>query len=72
MIVVLGIFSCEKEEFVSDRAYPFLESISVDDIDETGATVNFGVRAKSAAIDEYGVEFIPNSATILGCLFRFS
>ncbi|HSF53633.1 MAG TPA: hypothetical protein VLA71_07785, partial [Algoriphagus sp.] len=59
IVVMLGIiFSCEEEEFISDRAYPFLESISVSDVDENGATVNFEVMSNAGSINEYGVEFI--------------
>ncbi|OOG76757.1 hypothetical protein [Algoriphagus sp. A40] len=58
MVAILGIFSCEQEEFITDRTYPFLESISVSDVDETGATVNFEVKANAGAIDEYGLEYI--------------
>jgi hypothetical protein len=58
VIVMLGFFSCEKEEFITDRGYPFLVTISVSDVDETGATVNFEVKSNNGLIDEYGVEFI--------------
>ena len=58
VVVILGIFSCEKEEFITERGYPFLESISVSDVDETGATVNFEVKSNAGAINEYGVEFV--------------
>ena len=58
-IAMLGIFSCEQEEFITDRGYPFLESISVSDVDETGATVNFEIlKYSGASISEYGVEFL--------------
>ncbi|WP_026969291.1 hypothetical protein [Algoriphagus terrigena] len=58
IVAILGIFSCEKEEFITDRGYPFLESISVSDVDQTGVTVNFEIKANAGAIEEYGVEFI--------------
>jgi hypothetical protein len=59
IVAILGIFSCEQEEFITNRGYPFLESISVSDVDETGATVNFEIlKYSGASISEYGVEFL--------------
>jgi hypothetical protein len=58
VVVFLGFFSCEEEEYISARSYPFLESISISNIDETGATVNFEVKTNTSFVDEYGVEFV--------------
>ncbi|GAA0879463.1 hypothetical protein GCM10009119_24310 [Algoriphagus jejuensis] len=62
-ILVVGLvclFACEQEEFISDRNYPFLESVSVSDVNETGVTVNFEIlKHGGMGISEHGVEFIP-------------
>lgn len=53
------LFSCEQEEFVTQRDYPFVSSTGVTNVSPSGATVNFEVlKQGSAPIEEYGVEFI--------------
>ena len=53
------LFSCEQEEFVTQRDYPFVSSTGVTNVSPSGATVNFEVlKQGTAPIEEYGVEFI--------------
>ena len=67
MVAILGIFSCEKEEFITSRDYAFLESINVGDVDETGATVNFEIlKYSGASISEYGVEYLDEESVKYG------
>lgn len=55
LTVALG---CEQMEEVSERNYPFVESIGVSDLDETGVTVNFEVKKNGpSAITSYGLEY---------------
>ncbi len=60
VLVLLILFSsCQEEEFFTVRDYPFVETISVSSIDETGVTLDFRVsELGSAAISAYGVKFI--------------
>ena len=55
----LALFgSCEEVEEITSRDYPFVESISVSDINETGVTVNFEIKKNgSSAITSYGLEY---------------
>lgn len=60
-LILLSIlfFSCQEEEVVSQRNYPFVESLGITDINQTGVTVNFEILKNGrASIDEYGVEFL--------------
>ncbi len=58
-LLMFLLFSCEEEEFISQRDYPFIESIGVTKVDEKGATVEFEVLKNGRApIDEYGLRFI--------------
>ncbi|WP_026951111.1 Kelch repeat-containing protein [Algoriphagus mannitolivorans] len=53
------LFSCEQEEFITQREYPFVNSIGVSDVDPSGATINFEILKNGASsVEEYGVEFI--------------
>ena len=56
---VLALFgSCEQVEEITSRDYPFIQSISVSDINETGVTVNFEIKKNgSSAITSYGLEY---------------
>ena len=59
LLLLMGLFiSCEQLEEITSRDYPFVESISVSDINETGVTVNFEIRKNGASpITSYGLEY---------------
>ncbi|TDQ15171.1 hypothetical protein DFQ04_3057 [Algoriphagus boseongensis] len=62
-LVSLGLlwafFACEQEEFITQRDYPFVESVGISDLNETGVTVNFEIlKSGNSSIDAYGLEFI--------------
>lgn len=58
------LFSCQQEETITPREYPFVESIDINSIDETGAFVNFEViKEGRSTIDSYGVEYLESNAT---------
>lgn len=59
LLLVFGFFiSCEQLEEITSRDYPFVESISVTDINETGVTVNFEIKKSGTApITSYGLEY---------------
>ena len=60
--VVFFLIGCQHEETVSPRNYPFIQSIDVNSIDETGAIVEFEVlKEGKIAIESYGVEFLEES-----------
>ena len=55
--------ACQQEETITPREYPFVESIDISSIDETGAFINFEVLKEGrAAIESYGVEYLESSA----------
>lgn len=55
---LVGIFACEQVEELTQREYPFVESIGITDLDESGATVNFEIKKTGTAqIDSFGIEF---------------
>ena len=59
VLCLLGIFACEQVEEITQRDYPFVQSIGITDLDETGATVNFEIKKNgSGSISEYGIEYI--------------
>lgn len=61
------LFACEQEEFITQRDYPFVHSIGVSDLNDTGVTVNFEIlKNGNGAIDEHGLEFIESYKTEYG------
>lgn len=59
LVLMLGFFACNEEEFITQRGYAFVESIGVSDIDETGVSVDFEITKNGDwPITEYGVEFV--------------
>ena len=54
--------SCQQEEMVTPRNYPFVISLGVHSIDNTGASVDFEIlKEGKAAITSYGLEFLESS-----------
>ena len=60
ILVAIGLlFSCEQLEEITERDYPFVESLGVTDLNETGVTVNFEITKNGrGTITEYGIEYI--------------
>lgn len=57
--LVSFFFSCQEEEFISQRDYPFVRPIEVHSIDETGASISFEiVKEGKNPITAYGAEYL--------------
>lgn len=58
--ICLMIFvSCQQEEMLTSRDYPFVISLDVSNIDKTGANVDFEViKEGRSAISSYGIEYL--------------
>ncbi|MBN3582163.1 hypothetical protein JYB64_07170 [Algoriphagus aestuarii] len=53
--------ACQQEEAITPREYPFVESIQVSSINETGATVEFEIlKAGKSSVESYGIEYVEN------------
>lgn len=73
LALVWVFFACNEEEFITERGYPFLESISVSDLDETGVTINYEITKNgTSSISEYGVEFIESNKVSNGTNSSYS
>lgn len=61
--ICLMIFaSCQQEEMVTPRNYPFIISLGVHSIDETGASVDIEIlKEGKTTITSYGLEFLESS-----------
>lgn len=77
VFILLVVISCRQEEEISLRNYPFIESLGISDLNQTGVTVDFEVKKEGRApIQEYGIEYFlssPNSnPTEFADIFRVS
>lgn len=52
------LLGCREEEIISERNYPFIKSLQIHSIDNTGASFDFEIiKTGNGNISSYGVEF---------------
>lgn len=52
------LLGCKEEEIITTRNYPFIQSLQIHSIDNTGASFDFEIiKSGSGIISSYGVEF---------------
>lgn len=57
--ICIACFSCEVNDSLSPRNYPFIETIGVSTIDQTGSVLDFEIKDfGTGQIMSYGVEFL--------------
>lgn len=62
VMILLAGTSCRQEEEITLRDYPFIESLGVSDLNQTGVSVNFEIKkAGRNSIQEHGLEYFLSS-----------
>jgi hypothetical protein len=61
-VAVIFFFSCKEEDAITPRNYPFIKTLDVHSIDETGASIDFEIAEKgNSVMNSFGVEYIESS-----------
>lgn len=67
LALVWVFFACNEEEFITERGYPFLESLGITDLNDTGVTINFEIKNYGKnSIQEYGIQYIESEKLLYG------
>lgn len=66
LLICFACFSCEVNESLTPRDYPFVETIGISSIDEMGSILDFEIKHfGSGQIISYGVEFLEKENFII-------